>query len=150
MGTEGLPRAVIEMREALLAAVKSGRIEELLVAIEMNEIKPNFGDGPVSDPVAHLKQASSDGEGREVLAALGNLLEAGYAILPLGRDLENNRIYVWPYFAETGVANLTPAQEVELYRLVPPAAVKAMRETGRYGYWRVAIAADGTWHVMSR
>ena len=149
-GTDGLPRPVLEMREAILAAVKSGRIEELRIAIEMNEIKPNFGDGPVPDPIAFLKQASSDGEGREVLAALGNLLEAGYAILPLGRDLENNRIYVWPYFAETGIGNLTPEQEVELYRLVPPASVAKMREKGRYDYWRVGIAADGTWHVMAR
>ena len=149
-GTDRLPRPVLEMREAILAAVKSGRIEELRIAIEMNEIKPNFGDGPVPDPIAFLKQASGDGEGREVLAALGNLLEAGYAILPLGRDLENNRIYVWPYFAETGVANLKPEQEVELYRLVTPAAAREMRTKGRYSSWRVGIAADGTWHVMAR
>ena len=149
-GTDKLPRAVLEMRDAILAAVRSGEIEDLRIPIEMNEIKPNFGDGPVPDPIAHLKQASSDGEGREVLAALANLLEAGYAVVPLGRDLENNRIYVWPYFAETGIQNLTPVQEVELYRLVPPAMVQAMRATGRYSYWRVAIAADGTWHVLSK
>ena len=149
-GSEGLPAPVLEMRDAILAAVKSGRIEDLKIAIEMNEMKPNFGDGPVPDPIAHLKQASGDGEGRDVLAALGNLLDAGYATLPLGRDLENNRIYVWPYFAETGLKDLTPAQEVELYRLVPPAAAQEMREKGRYNYWRVGIAADGTWHLMSK
>ena len=149
-GTAGLPVPVLEMREAILAAARSGRIEELKSAIELNEMKPTFGDGPVADPIGFLKQASADGEGREVLAALANLLDAGYVAVPLGRDLENNRIYVWPYFAETGLANLTPAQEVELYRLVPPAAVKEMREKGRYGYWRVGIAADGTWHVLSR
>lgn len=149
-GTEGLPGPVLEMRDAILSAVRSGRIEELKIAIEMNEMKPNFGDGPVPDPIAHLKQASGDGEGRDVLAALANLLEAGYATLPLGRDLENNRIYVWPYFAETGLQDLTPAQEVELYRLVSPAAAKEMRVKGRYTHWRVGIAADGTWHVMSK
>ena len=149
-GTVGLPAPVLEMRDAILAAVRTGRIEELRAAIELNEIKPTFGDGPVADPIAFLKQASADGEGRDVLAALANLLDAGWIAVPLGRDLENNRIYVWPYFAETGVANLTPVQEVELYRLVPPAAVQAMRAKGRYDHWRVGIAADGTWHVFSR
>jgi len=70
--------------------------------------------------------------------------------LPLGRDLENNRIYIWPYFAEVPLAKLTPAQEVELLRLVPPAAVKAMRAAGRYTHWRLAIGADGTWHSFRR
>ncbi len=149
-GTAGLPRPVLEMREAILAAVRSGQIDELRVAVELNEIKPDFGIGPALDPIDLLKQASADGQGREVLAALGNLLEAGYAILPVGRDIENNRIYVWPYFAETGVANLTPAQEVELYRLVPAATAIGMRAKGRYTYWHVGIGADGTWHMMGR
>lgn len=150
-GTEGLPHPVVEMREAILAAVRSGSMDDLKVAIELNEIKPTFGDGPVADPIAHLKSLSGDGEGREILAALGNLLEAGYATVPLGRDLENNRIYVWPYFAETGIANLTPSQQVELYRLVSPAAASGMLgKGGKYTHWRVGIAADGTWHVMAR
>lgn len=150
-GTAGLPAPVIEMRDAILAAVASGRIEELKIPLEMNEMKPNFGDGPVPDPIAHLKQASKDGDGREVLEALGKLLDAGYAILPLGRDLENNRIYVWPYFAETGVRDLSPKQEAELLALVTEAQVNAMRDNGgRYTHWRVGIAADGTWHVLAR
>ena len=150
-GTDGLPPPVVEMREAILATVKSGSMDDLMVAIELNEIKPTFGDGPVADPIGHLKSLSGDGEGREILAALGNLLDAGYATVPLGRDLENNRIYVWPYFAETGIADLTPAQKVELYRLVPPAAASEMlAKGGKYTHWRVGIAADGTWHVMAR
>lgn len=150
-GSIGLPGPVLEMRDAIQAAVASGQIEELKIPIEMNEMKPNFGDGPVPDPIGHLKQASKDGDGREVLEALGKLLEAGYAILPMGRDIENNRIYIWPYFAETGVKDLTPVQEAELLKLVPEADIKDMREKGgRYSHWRVGIAADGTWHVMSK
>lgn len=150
-GSAGLPGPVLEMRDAIQAAVASGQIEELKIPLEMNEMKPNFGDGPVADPIGHLKQASKDGEGREVLEALGKLLEAGYAVLPLGRDIENNRIYVWPYFAETGVRDLTPAQEAELLALVPEPEIKAMRDNGgRYTHWRVGIAADGTWHVLAR
>lgn len=148
---DSLPVPVLEMREAILAAVKSGRIEEIRVPIEMNEIKPNFGDGPVPDPVAHLKATSADGEGREVLAALAALLDAPYAVVPLGRDLENNRIYVWPHFAETGVDKLDAEQQAELKRLVPePVAADMLAKGGRYTWWRVAIAADGTWHVFSK
>lgn len=149
-GTEGLPRAVIDMREAILDAVRSGNIEDLKTAIELNEMKPVFGDGPVADPFAWLRQASGDGEGREVLAALASILEQGYVTVPLGRDAENNLVYVWPHFAETGVKNLTPEREVELLRLVPPPAAKAMREGGRYTHWSIGIGADGVWHFLRK
>lgn len=149
-GSEGLPGPVQEMREAILSAVRSGRIEELLHAFQLNELKPDLGVQPMPDPVAHWKQISGDGEGREILAALAEILEAGYVALPLGRDIENNRIYVWPYFAEVPLGKLTPAQEVELLRLVPPAAVKQMISGGRYTHWRLAIGADGTWHSFRK
>jgi hypothetical protein len=149
-GTEALPAPVREMREAILAAIKSGRIEDLRHAYELNELKPDLGAQPVSDPVAHWKQISGDGEGREILAILAEILDAGYVVLPLGRDLENNRVYVWPYFAEIALDKLTPAQQVELLRLVPPAAAKEMRASGKYTHWRLAIGADGTWHSFRR
>ena len=138
------------MREAILAAVKSGRIEELRHAWELNELKPDLGAASVGDPVAHWRQISGDGEGREILAALAEILDAGYVVLPLGRDLENNRLYVWPYFAEVPLDKLSPAQEVELLRLVSPAALKDMRSSGKYTHWRIVIGADGTWHSFRR
>ena len=70
------------------------------MAYELNELKPHLAAAPVTDPVAFWKEISADGRGLEVLAALGQILDAGYVVLPTGRDLENNRIYVWPYFAE--------------------------------------------------
>jgi hypothetical protein len=150
-GSEPLPGPVADMREAILGAVGSGRIEDLRHAWELNELKPDLGaDLGGGDTVAHWKQISGDGEGREILAVLGEILDAGCAVLPLGRDLENNRIYVWPYFAETDLAKLGPAQEVQLLRLVPPAAAKQMRATGRYTHWRLGIGADGTWHFFRR
>src|SRR5262249_31355558 len=96
-GTDGLPPPVEEMREAMLSAVRSGRIEDLRYAWELNELKPDLGLAS-SDPIAHWKQISGDGEGREILAALAQILDAGYVVLPLGADIENNRLYVWPYF----------------------------------------------------
>ncbi len=48
------------------------------------------------------------------------MLEMPPAELPLGKDLENNIIYVWPYLAEAKLDKLTPAEEVDLLRLVSP------------------------------
>lgn len=149
-GTEGLPSQVLEMREAILSAVRSGRIEELRYAWELNELKPDLGGQPVADPIVHFKQISDDGEGREILAVLGEILDSGHVALPLGPDVENSRVFVWPYFAEVPLDKLSPGQEVELLRLVPPAGIKAMRAAGKYTHWRLAIGADGTWHSFRR
>ena len=148
-GIEKLPEPVRDMRDVLLAAVQSGEIEELRQAYEMNDIKPDLG-APPGDPVAHWKKLSGDGQGRDVLAALSLILDAGYVVLPLGRDIENNNLYVWPYFAETPLERLTPAQEVELLRLVPAAAAKEMKAKGRYTHWRLSIGADGGWHSFRK
>lgn len=150
-GVGDLPHAVQDMREAILSAVKSGRIEDLRHAWELNELKPDLGiDLAGGDPVAHWRHISGDGEGREILAVLAELLDAGYVILPLGRDLENNRVYVWPHFAEMPLDKLSAAQQVELLRLVSPAAAKEMTSTGKYTHWRLAIGADGTWHSFRK
>jgi hypothetical protein len=137
------------MREAILAATQTGEIEELRQVYELNDLRPDLG-ATSGDPVANWKRVSGDGKGREILAALSLILEAGYVVLPLGRDLENNRLYVWPYFAEVPLDKLTPGQEVELLRLVPPAAAKGMRDRGKYTHWRVTIGADGSWHSFRK
>jgi hypothetical protein len=144
-GTKGLPRPVLDMREALLAAIEAGDIGELRHAWDLNEAKPDLGDESKGDPVAHWKRLSGDGEGREILAALSLVLDTGYVVLRSGPDLENNQVYVWPYFAEWPLEKLTPKQEVELLRLVPPAALREMKAKGKYTHWRLAIGADGTW-----
>jgi hypothetical protein len=149
-GADGLPRAVAEMREAILVAVQSGRIEDLRFAIELNELKPELGAAAGSDPIAHLRSLSGDETGREILAVLGSLLEGGYAAIPAGKDIENSRVYVWPYFAEMPLGTLTPAQEAELDRLVSPAEARAMRAAGKWSWWRLAIGAAGTWLSFGR
>ncbi len=149
-GTAELPAPVEEMREAILGAVKSGRLEDLRHAYELNELKPDLAAEAVADPVAYWQQISEDGRGLEVLAALGQILEAGYVVLPTGRDLENNKIYVWPYFAEVALDRLTPAQEVELLRLMGTAVARDVKAKGRYTSWRIAIGADGVWHSFRK
>jgi hypothetical protein len=149
-GTDGLPGPVLDLREGLLAAIEAGEIEALRRAFDMSDIKPDLGAPPNTDPVAHWKSLSGDGQGREVLAALSLILDAGYVAVLRGADIENNRIYVWPYFAEIPLGKLTPRQEVELLRLVPPSVAREMKEKGKYTYWRVAIGADGTWRAFRK
>lgn len=149
-GIEGLPQPVRELRDAMMEAVQSGRIEELRYAYDLNDIKPDLAIPRGSDPVAHWKRLSGDGEGREILAMLSLVLDSGYVVLPLGADPENNRLYIWPYFAEVPLGTLTPSQEVELLRLVPPAKAKEMKASGKYTHWRIAIGADGSWHSFRK
>jgi hypothetical protein len=138
------------MRDAILAAAHTGDIEELKTAIEWNELKPDFGSAAGSDPIAYWKRISADGQGREILAVLANLFSLAPAELPFGKDAENNAIYVWPYLAERPLDKLTAAEEVDLYRLMPPAAANAMREKKKWTWWRLSIGADGTWHTFTR
>jgi hypothetical protein len=149
-GADKLPPAVADLRAAILSAVEAGDIADLKPAVELNEQKPDVGQDQGQDPIAYLKSRSGDGQGREMLAILSRVLEAGWASIPGGRDIENNRIYVWPWFAEVPLDKLTPAQEVALYRLVTPAEAKAMRAGTRWMWWRLSIGADGVWQTFLR
>jgi hypothetical protein len=144
-----LPQSVVDMREQILAAVHAGDVAELKDAIEWNEMPPDFGAAN-RDPIAYWKKTSADGEGREVLAVIANLLALPPARLALGKDPENTAVYVWPYLAELPADRLTPAEEVDLYRLMPPVAAKAQKSAKKWSWWRLAIGADGTWHTFRR
>ncbi|MDX2288976.1 MAG: hypothetical protein NW217_09170 [Hyphomicrobiaceae bacterium] len=145
-----LPAAVLDMRDHILAAVESGRIDDLRTAIEWNELRPEFGIGRDTDPLAHWRALSRDGEGLEILAVLADILAESPALLPIGQDHENNAIYVWPYLAEVPITQMTGAQKVELFRLMPAEAAAATLARGRWTWYRLAIGADGTWHAFSR
>lgn len=145
-----LPGPVLEMRDAILAAVRHGEIDELRTAIEWNELPPEFGLPDGVDPIEHWRATSTDGNGRDLLALLGNLLAAAPARLPIGPDLENNDVYVWPYLSELSPKSLTPSEEVDLFRLVPADEAVAMRGRDKWTWYRLAIAADGTWHIFSK
>ena len=134
------------MRQAILQAATSGDIEQLRVPIEMNEIHPVFAKTHIADPIAYLKSISADGNGREMLAILYNLLTTGYAIEHAGTKDET---IVWPYHAAMPLNALTPSQEVEIYRFLPPARLKEMIAQGKYSYYSVRIGRDGVWHYFS-
>ena len=142
-----LPPQVQRMRRAILEAATSGDIEALRVPIDMNELHPVFAKERTPDPIAYLKSVSADGNGREMLAILFNLLTTGYAIKDAGTK---NEMIVWPYHAAIPLNALTPSQEVEIYRFLPPQRVKEMAAAGKYSYYSVGIGKDGVWHSFSR
>jgi len=147
---EGLPAAAADMRAAILEAVHTGRLDDLREAIELNEIRPVIGDGQDADPLVAIRKASRDGQGRDVLDALGRILEAEWIAVPRGADIENNLVYVWPRFAETGVVGLTADEKAALAVILPADALAPTLEKGVYDHWRIGIAADGTWHFLRR
>ena len=128
----------------IASAAESGDIEAMRPVFESNELKPMVTISFVDDPIAFWKKASTDGKGRDVLAAMLNVLSTGYVRVGQGKDA----IYVWPYFAETDLAKLTPAQEVELYRIVPPQLAQPMKTSGKYTYYRLGVSPTGVWQYF--
>lgn len=138
------------MRDAILEAVRSGRLSDLQTAIELNEIKPEIAGGTSGDQIAALRTLSVDGSGQDVLASLGKILDAPWVAVPIGRDPENNLVYIWPAFAATGTKSLTSEAAAALALIVGSEAADAMRASGLYTHWQIGIAADGTWHYLRK
>jgi hypothetical protein len=139
-----LPRPVQRMLEQIVVAAQSGDIEQMRPVLETNELKPMVAAAAVDDPIAFWKKTSADGQGRDVLATLLNVLSAGFVRVKDGKE----DMYIWPYFAETDLSKLSPAQLVELYRVLPASQAVPMQRAGKYSYYRVGIAADGVWHYF--
>lgn len=138
------------MRDSILSAARSGHIEELLIPIQWNELKPDFGEMRDDDPISHFRAVSADGKGSDVLAALELILESVPAITRQGRDIENNRIFIWPGVAESPIAKLDDVGRGELTRVVGDKIASDIIAKGRYRGWRLAIGADGTWHSFRK
>ncbi len=139
-----LPDPVQRMLTEIVFAAETGDMEAMRPVLESREFKPMVAAEFVADPVAYWKERSVDGSGRDVLAAMLNVLASGFVLTGEGRDA----MYVWPYFAEIDLASLTPAQEVEFYRAVPPELAAAMKKSGKYGYYRLGISPKGVWHYF--
>ncbi len=139
-----LPAPVERLREQIIEAAKTGDLEKLRPIIDANGDPPDFGpdDEGNSDPIGLLKLQSGDEGGREILAILIEVLEAGYVHVDVGTPDE---VYLWPYFARYPIDKLTPPQLVELFRLVFAGDYEDMLSNGVYDYFRAGIAPDGTW-----
>lgn len=145
-----LPDHVADVRDAILTAARTGDINELKSAFEVSGNVPDLGMSPRSDPIKVLKDRSADPQGRDTLAAIIEMLDMPPATLPFGNDIENNLIYVWPYLSTRPLDKLTPAEEVDLYRLVSPELAAEMHKKKRWLWWRIVISADGTWTLFRK
>lgn len=151
---ESLPSGVRRMRGLILEAVRSGAAAALRKPIETNEVPPSFGrDAPKAARgpamaealIGFLKARSGDGEGRETMGQIVNLLAVGHARIHAGMPQE---MFVWPYFAVLDPRLLTPEQQVDVHRVMGAAQLAEWREKGRYPFWRLGIGPDGTWHYF--
>ena len=140
-----LPPPVKRLREQIIAAAATGNLDNLTPIIEANGQPPAFSFGHVDEPVAYLRSLSGDAEGREILAILIEVLEAGFVHAEVGTPDE---IYIWPYFARYPVNALDAKQIVELFKLVYAGDYEDMLAYGYYLSYRVGIAPDGTWRFF--
>jgi hypothetical protein len=67
-----------------------------------------------------------------------------------GRDVENDRLFVWPGIAEQAIGNLDASALADLARIAPEPEVERMKAARRYLGWRLVIGADGVWHSLRR
>jgi hypothetical protein len=135
-----LPTPVANLRQQIIDAAATGEPEKLRPIIEAN--KPQLSVDEIKDPIAYLKSSSGDSGGREILAILTEVLEAGFVHVNVGTP---DDMYVWPYFAYYPVDKLTPPQLVELFKLVYAGDYEDMKAYGTYLYYRVGITPDGRW-----
>jgi hypothetical protein len=138
-----LPAPVARTRERLLAAARSGDLQQL--AALMTDPMPIFSFTDDKDPVAFWKANYPDSDGVEVLSILTMILESGFVWVDEGTPQE---MYVWPYFVRMSLASLTPQQKVELFRIVTGADDKDMMKLGVYAFYRLGISPDGTWQFF--
>jgi hypothetical protein len=140
-----LPVPVARMRERILRAARSGDLEKLVLVMQSNETLPVFSFGNEKDPIAFWKSNFPDSDGVEILATLIQILETGFVHVARGTPQD---MYVWPYFAQTPLKDLSREQKVELFRIVTGADYKEMAAFGAYSFYRVGIAPDGVWHYF--
>ena len=140
-----LPAPVALMRERILAAARSGRLDRLVAVMRANDLMPIFSLNDDKDPIAYWKANYPDSEGIEILATVIDILEAGFVHVDAGTPQE---IFLWPYFARMPLKELTPEQKVELFKIVTGADYRDMLEFGAYNFYRLGIGADGTWHFF--
>jgi hypothetical protein len=144
-GDADLPPPVKELRQKLIAAIKTWELESLRPIIAANGVTPELSGGDSDDPIATLKLLAGDPKGREILAIMEDVLEAGYVHVDVGTPQE---AYVWPYFARYPLGKLTGPQMVELFRLITAGDFQDMQDKGVYSFYRLGISPDGKWQFF--
>lgn len=140
-----LPPPVARMRARILAAAKTGRLEELVAVMRANETMPIFSLGADADPTMFWRSSFPESGGVEVLSTLIEILEAGFVHVEEGTPQET---YLWPYFARVPIKSLSPEQKVQLLRLITGSDYKDMLAAGSYTFYRLGIGSDGAWRFF--
>ena len=73
-----LPEPVQQMLREIIVTAEAGDIDAMRPVLESNELKPMVAATHVDDPIAYWKKQSADGTGRDVLAAILNMLSSGF------------------------------------------------------------------------
>lgn len=141
-----LPAPVRRLREQIIEAATTGDVEQLRPIFEANSEPPLLGfGGGMGDPIDELKALAGDPEGREVLAILIEVLEAGYVHVDVGTPEE---MYIWPYFARYPIEELSGPQMVELFKLLTAGDYEDMKIYGTYLFYRAGIDPKGGWRYF--
>jgi hypothetical protein len=140
-----LPPPVARMRARIIEAARTGELDKVLTVMQTNETMPIFSFANEHDPVAYWRANYPESGGLEVLSVLLQILEMGFVHVDAGTPQD---MYVWPYFAYLPLKELTPAQKVELFKVVTGSDYRAMQDFGAYIFYRLGIAPDGTWHFF--
>jgi hypothetical protein len=139
----GLPEPVRKKREDILAAARTGDLAKVAAFVKADQTTISFGGD--TDAAEFWKKTFPDSEGAEVLATLIEVLEMPLVHLDKGNAQE---MFVWPYFHATSLDKLTPAQRVELFRLVTAYDFREMQKFGSYNFFRAGISPDGRWQFF--
>lgn len=138
-----LPEPVRRMHKLILDACKSGDLEKLRPLIGSGDTQTQLTLGDLEgDPIAFVRELAGDDQGQEILAILEEILEAGFVHVDAGTPDE---LYVWPYFFALPLEKLSPAQRVELFRIVTAGDLEEMKSLGAYIFYRVGITPEGRW-----
>jgi hypothetical protein len=140
-----LPAPVARTRERIVAAARTGDLQRLVAVMQFGGTLPIFSLGTGQDPITYWKSNYPDSDGVEILATLIDILETPAVRIDAGTPQE---MYVWPYFARMSPRMLTPAQKVELFKIVTGSDYKDMVAAGAYNFFRVGIGSDGGWRFF--
>jgi hypothetical protein len=138
-----LPEAARKKREEILVAAHAGDLAKAAALVKADQTAISLGGD--TEAADFWKKAFPDSDGAEVLANLIEILEMPFVHLDKGTPQE---MFVWPYFHAMELGKLTPAQRVELFRLVTAYDFREMQKFGSYNFFRAGISPDGRWQFF--
>ena len=136
-----LPQAVLNTRNNLLLAARSGELEKLKPILDASSVKPIVSFGGDEDPIEYWRKSSIDGTGRDILAEMIKVFSSGFVHVNAGTK---DALYIWPYHFVYPLDKLSGEQEVELYLLVPAEYRQDMEDAGGYIGFRAGIDPEGS------